>query len=77
MWEGSRTLVPTPSPHPSGGLPLPLSPPHIPSPFVDLSVRITSLTRQITATFQLETMLEPQHGIVLKADYTSRAVCLA
>lgn len=68
---------PSQSPHPSGGLPWPLKQPHMLSPFVDPSVRITSLTRQITATFQLETMLEPQHGIVLKADYTSRAVCLA
>lgn len=76
-WEGPCAPVLAQSPHPSGGLPWPLSQPHMLSPFVDPSVRITSLTRRITATFQLETMLEPQHGIVLKADYTSRAVCLA
>lgn len=51
--------------------------PQAPSPFVELSVRLTSSARHTAATFQLGTMPAPQHAIVLPADYTGRAVCLA
>lgn len=51
--------------------------PRPPFPFVEPSVRITSSARHAAATCQLGTMPVPQHTIVLPADYTGRAVCLA